>query len=106
MTKVAAGLPSTIRDLLSARLAPIAEAERQLLQAAAVLGRSFDLDVLQATSGRTSEETLAGVEGLVARGLVREAPAQRAGATYDFDHEKLRELTYEATGSGPAEAAP
>jgi predicted ATPase len=93
-------LPAGVRDLLYARLAAATDAEKQLLQAASVLGRSFDLDDLQATSGRSADETLSGVERLVARGLLREGPEQRAGATYDFDHDKLRELTYEATSAG------
>jgi DNA-binding SARP family transcriptional activator/tetratricopeptide (TPR) repeat protein len=93
-------LPATVRDLLSARLAAVSDAQRQLLQAAAVLGRSFDLDVLQATSGRSADETLTGVEQLIARGLLREAAGQRNDAAYDFDHDKLRELTYEALGAG------
>jgi DNA-binding SARP family transcriptional activator/tetratricopeptide (TPR) repeat protein len=93
-------LPATIRDLLSARVAGVTDAERQLLQAAAVLGRSFDLDALQATSGRSSDETLAGVERMMERGLLREAPGQGTEEVYDFDHDKLRGLVYETTGAG------
>ncbi len=95
----ATALPATIRDLLSARVAGVTDAERQLLQAAAALGRSFDLDALQATSGRSLDETLSGVERLMERGLLREAPGQGAEEVYDFDHDKLRELVYETTGA-------
>lgn len=92
-------LPPTIRDLLAARLAPLSDAERQLLQAGAVLGRSFDLDVLQATSGRSAEETLSGLEDLVARGLIHEVAMRGPGVVYDFDHDKLRALICETTGA-------
>lgn len=96
---VADHLPPSIRDLLLDRLAPISDGERQLLQAAAVLGRSFDLDTLQATSGRSAEETMSGVEQLAARGLIHEAPTGDPAAVYDFDHDKLRSLVYETTGA-------
>jgi DNA-binding SARP family transcriptional activator len=95
-----AGLPPTIRDLLVARLAPLSDTERQLLQAGAVLGRSFDLDVLQGTSGRSTEETLSGLEDLVVRGLIHEVTTRGPGIVYDFDHDKLRGFIYETTSAG------
>lgn len=88
-----------IRDLLAARLAPVSDSERQLLQAAAVLGRSFDLDILQATSGRSAEETLTGIERLAARGLIHEAAPAGNTLVYDYDHDKLRSLVYETMGA-------
>lgn len=80
------------RGLLDGRLAGIGETSRQVLDAAATIGRAFDLDTLRRTSGRTSEETVSALEELVAHGLVRE----RDGA-YDFSHQKLREGVYEQT---------
>src|SRR4029079_19218415 len=41
-----------VRELLDARLDGVGEAASQLLAAAAVIGRSFDVDTLRATSGR------------------------------------------------------
>ncbi len=90
-------LPRGVRDLLAARLRGLGETERQLLQAAAVLGRSFDVDVLQAISGRTAEETLGSLDRLAARGLIHELAGTGPVLLYDFDHEKLRSLIYEET---------
>ncbi len=84
--------PPPTRGLLDGRLAGVGETSRQVLDAAATIGRAFDLDTLRRTSGRSSEETVGALEELVAHGLVRE----RDGA-YDFSHQKLREGVYEQT---------
>ncbi len=86
-------LPRGARDLLHARLAGIGEASWQLLSAAASIGRAFDLDVLREASGRSEEEAIAGLEGLVARGLLKELP----NVQYDFSHDKLRAVVGEET---------
>lgn len=90
-------LPGGVRDLLRARLAGASETGRQLLSAAAVIGRSFDFDTLREASGRTEEETLKTLEELNARGLIKESPAETV--RYDFAHEKLRELAYTETSA-------
>jgi len=91
-------VPRGVTDLLRARLDAVGETARQALQAAAVIGRSFDLEALQATSGRSDEEAASALEALTRRAIVREV-AEDAGATprYDFTHEKLRGLVYDET---------
>jgi predicted ATPase/DNA-binding SARP family transcriptional activator len=97
-------LPEGVRGLLHSRLAMIDPAKggvddagRQLLGAAAVIGRSFDFDTLQVASGRSDEETVAGLESLIARGLVHEVGGGDGALTYDFGHDKLRALVYDET---------
>lgn len=85
-------LPASIRELLAAKLAALGEIGQQVLAAAAVLGRSFEFELAQATSGRSEEETLAALEELLARGLVHEV-----NNGYDFSHDQLRRMTYEQT---------
>lgn len=89
----------SVRDLLYTRLHSASPAGQQMLQAAAVLGRSFDLETVQAISGRSEEETITTLEALVAQRLLTEAAgdARLAGPAYDFNHEKLRTLAYEET---------
>ena len=65
-------LPAGARELLLARLDPVSETGRQVLAAAAVIGRSFEVDTVRAASGRGDEETVGALEELVRRGLVRE----------------------------------
>lgn len=96
-------MPPSVHDLLSNRLADTDETERQLLQTAAVIGRSFDYDTLWQASGRSEDEVIGGLERLLARGLVRELADDdqdnRAAGDlrYDFAHQQLRALVYEAT---------
>jgi DNA-binding SARP family transcriptional activator/Tfp pilus assembly protein PilF len=85
-------LPAGARELLLARLDAVGETARQVLAAAAVIGRSFDVGTVRAASGRSEEETVGALEELVGRGLVREGSFD-----YDFGHERLRTLVYEET---------
>jgi DNA-binding SARP family transcriptional activator len=86
-------MPVEVRDLLQARLGGIGPVARQVLGAAAVIGRSFDLETVRAASGRGDEEAVGALEELTAQGLVRELPGTEPA--YDFSHQKLRELVYE-----------
>jgi len=61
-----------------------------------VIGRSFDVRLVQGASGRSEDETIEAVEELVRRGLVRELVSAPNGAL-DFAHAKLRDAAYEAT---------
>jgi tetratricopeptide (TPR) repeat protein len=89
-------LPSGVRSLLGARLAGLGDLAFQLLGAAAVIGRSFDLDTVRDASGRSEEEAVGALEELVAHGVVRELAAPEPA--YDFSHQKLRALVYEEIG--------
>lgn len=93
-------MPASVRDLLHARLAPITEIARQLLQTAAIIGRSFDLETLREASGRGDEEIVTALEQLAAHRLICELPSGDVSQApaYDFGHEKLRELIYQETG--------
>jgi DNA-binding SARP family transcriptional activator len=95
-------LPAGVRELLRSRLDLAGDAGRQLLQTAAVIGRSFTFDTLREASGRTQEETISTLEMLIARGLIREAAlsleqADARSLSYDFSHDKVRSLVYVET---------
>jgi len=92
-------LPGGVRNLLQARLARVDDTGWQLLSTAAVIGRSFDFDALHAASGRSDDETVGGLEALMAAGLVNELAGAPGGGgpAYDFTHEKLRTLVYDET---------
>ena len=88
-------LPTQVRSVLDARLGGLGDAARQVLGAAAAIGRSFDLDTVRHASGRSDEETVGALEELIARGIVREVSGP--DPAYDFSHQKLRALVYEQT---------
>ena len=92
-------IPTTVKEVLRARLAPLDPAAMQLLAAAAVIGRSFDFDTVRETSGRSEDEAVTALEGLLHDGLVEEVGHKdRPGMlTYDFTHEQVRKLVLEET---------
>ncbi len=85
-----------VTALLQARIAALTEIGRQVLSAAAVIGRSFDPALVQAASGRSDDETVAALEELGRRGLVREirtvAPDD---LRLDFTHGRIRDVAYD-----------
>ena len=85
------------RDLLRSRLAQVSEEGWQLMTTAAVVGRSFQFDLLRETSGRSDEEAVGALEELIALGLVEEVQSGQGAQPlpYDFSHEKLRTFVYE-----------
>jgi DNA-binding SARP family transcriptional activator len=88
-------VPAGIRALLQARLAALSEVATQVVGAAAIIGRSFDLDVVRLVSGRSDDETVAALEELSRRGIVLEAAGE--SGSYDFAHARLRDVTLEDT---------
>jgi len=91
--------PASVRELLYSRLQAVSETGKQLLGAAAVIGRSFDFDILREVSGRGEEEAVNALEELIAQGLVEEVDVSvnERALKYDFSHERLRSLVYEET---------
>jgi predicted ATPase len=84
-------VPSAVRDLIQARIGGLSEADRILLDMAAVQGFEFDADLLAKTCDRKIVEvlqTLARIER--SSGVVR-----GAGPAYRFDHHQIQEVIYE-----------
>jgi len=94
-------LPRSVQAILHERISSVGETAGQVLAAASVIGRSFDLAIVRQASGRSEEETVDALEELMRRGLVREASgAPAAPIRYDFSHGRLRDAAYEATSFG------
>ena len=93
----AAALPESVQSLLASRVDRLAPADRSLLQAAAVIGRRFDPDLVIAVSGRqeTGEASFAAMETL---DLVRRD--ERSG-DYVFKHSLVRDALYSGLLTGP-----
>ena len=87
-------VPTGVLDLLEERIESISNLGVQVLSTAAVIGSSFSHQLLGAVSGRSPDETVQGLEELLTRRMIREAPE---ADTFDFDHEQLRNLAYART---------
>ena len=84
-------LPDALRESVRVRLRRLPQPMRRVLEAAAVLGRRFDFATLAAVSGEAGLVLLEMVEALIQRQLLRETGD---GESYDFSHDKVREVVY------------
>lgn len=89
-------LPEALRDSVRERLARVTQAERALLDVAAVLGRRFDFETLLGLTRLPEALFLSSIDMLVKRRLLRE---DQQGGFYDFSHDKVREVVYRDIGS-------
>ncbi|HEV2776287.1 MAG TPA: AAA family ATPase [Solirubrobacteraceae bacterium] len=88
-------MPVDIQGFLTARLDALGAVSRQVLGAAAAIGRSFDLATVRDASGRGEDELISALDELLAQDVVREVGGSEP--SYDFSHEKLRSLVYRET---------
>jgi len=88
-------LTDSVQQAIRDRLARLDASPRQVLEAGAVLGYRFTLELLQATSARLEEEVVDAVEILLARQLFSEQEQN-----YVFNHEIIRTLIYRDLSSG------
>ena len=84
-------LPSTLADLIERRLSDLDAHARAVVQAASVLGRELDGDVLMATAAQGDATGMVAIETLRLRQILEEA----AGGRLRFVHDKIREITYD-----------
>ncbi len=91
----APAMPPGVRGVLESRLAAASEIGVQVLAAASVIGRPFDLELVRDVSGRSDEETVAALEELVRRGIVAVN-----GEMHAFRHELWRRVAYEQASPG------
>ena len=86
-------VPVGVRDVLRRRLARLPAQTGTLLMVAAVAGRGFGLDLVEAVTGLEDEAALDAAEAAVLAGLVLED--DRAAGRYRFAHALVRETIYE-----------
>ena len=86
-------LPGSLHDLLQVRMEGLSASAASLLELACVLGREFELDLLESLEPRQGSAAVGGevmdLEELVARQILVEGGYRR----YRFVHDKLREAT-------------
>jgi DNA-binding SARP family transcriptional activator len=86
-------VPAGVRDVLRARLARLPAQTSTFLMVAAVAGRGFDLDLVEAVTGLDDEAALDAAEAALLAGLVIED--DRAAGRYRFAHVLVRETIYQ-----------
>ena len=86
------GVPEGVREVIGRRLARLSEPCNRVLGLAAVVGREFDLPVLQALAGLPEDRLLDVLDEALAARLVQEAPG--VAGRYAFTHALVRETLY------------
>ena len=90
------GLPRTLQALVSRRLDSLIDTSRALLQAASVLGREVEIDVLCALALSVGAAADEGEFEQILRNLVVRQVLETTAGAVRFVHDKLREITYES----------
>jgi class 3 adenylate cyclase/tetratricopeptide (TPR) repeat protein len=86
-------LPATVQAVIGARIDWLAQPERDLLQTAAIIGKEFQLAVLQSVAETGPAEVEAILARLCSAGLLqtRDGPD---GRSYSFRHPLIQEVAY------------
>ncbi len=86
-------LPESVQAAVQARLQLLSPISRQVLDAGAVLGASFNIELLRLVAGRSHAEIFTALEELVLRLLLVEGSQE-----YRFIHEIIRQHVEESLG--------
>jgi hypothetical protein len=85
-------VPPSVEDAIADRLRPLSKLEREVLDAAAVIGRRCRYLTLLRLTGRSEDEVLKGLDGLMAQDLLRDSAGEVE--SLEFQHNKVREVVY------------
>jgi tetratricopeptide (TPR) repeat protein len=83
-------LTPRVQAVIRSRLGQLSETAREVVSAAATLGREFTIDTLAPTADISVEEAIRALDELWRTRLVRDGEL----GTYDFSHDKIREVAY------------
>jgi ATP/maltotriose-dependent transcriptional regulator MalT len=89
-------LPSSLRDVLLARVETLPEASQELIGVAGIGGRVVEHDALVAVAGRADDGVAADLRALVDAGLLVPTRALDDDDAYSFRHALLQEAVCEA----------
>jgi len=87
-------IPTTLQDSLNARLDNLSDV-KHIVQAAAVIGRNFDYEILAAAASLDSEQLDSALRKLELAGLIH-ALGTAPTATFTFKHALVRDTAYQS----------
>jgi len=90
-------LPESVRDVIERRVERLGEETLEVLRIAAVIGRSFSLELLCATSDLGESELLDHLEAAVAASVLAESSEQVG--QFRFPHTLINQTIYEGVGA-------
>jgi ABC-type oligopeptide transport system substrate-binding subunit/DNA-binding SARP family transcriptional activator len=93
LSREALPLPASVGELIQARTDRLEDDTQDALKIAAVLGREFDFDLLNAVWGRGEDATLEALDRMLRQRLIDEGLGTTA-RDYAFSHHKIQEAIY------------
>jgi len=90
------GLPQSVRDVIDRRVERLGESAREVLTTAAVIGRSFDVDLLARLVHVDEATLLDQLDAAVVASVLSESPEEVG--RFSFAHALINEALYEALG--------
>jgi DNA-binding CsgD family transcriptional regulator len=87
------GTPESVREVVSQRLARLADGTGELLELAATAGGEFGFDVVRRAANVTDAELLERLDEAVRSGMIEELPSR--ALAYRFAHELVRRALYD-----------
>jgi class 3 adenylate cyclase/tetratricopeptide (TPR) repeat protein len=87
------GLPQSVRDVVGRRIERLGEELRHILMIAAVIGRTFDLELLTRLLDQDEDEILDALDTALEASVVTESP-ERVGR-FSFSHALINNTLYE-----------
>jgi eukaryotic-like serine/threonine-protein kinase len=94
-TPVEMRIPDGLRDVIGKRLSRLSESCNKVLAVAAVIGRDFQLEVLQRVAGAGDDELFAALEEARKMAVVEERTGVGARVSYRFAHAFFRQTLYD-----------
>ena len=96
-TPVEMRIPDGLRDVIGKRLSGLSESCNKVLSVAAVIGRDFQMEVLQKVAGMTDDELFGALEEARKAAVIEERTGAGAKVNYRFAHAFFRQTLYEET---------
>jgi tetratricopeptide (TPR) repeat protein len=94
-TPVEMRIPDGLRDVIGKRLSSLSESCNKVLSVAAVIGRDFNLEVLQNVSGLSDDDLFKSLEEARKAAVIEERTGTGAIVNYRFAHAFFRQTLYE-----------
>jgi tetratricopeptide (TPR) repeat protein len=96
-TPVEMRIPDGLRDVIGKRLSGLSELCNKVLSVAAVIGRDFQMEVLQKVAGMSDDELFGALEEARKAAVIEERMGAGAKVNYRFAHAFFRQTLYEET---------
>jgi len=94
-TPVEMRIPDGLRDVIGKRLSGLSESCNKVLSVAAVIGRDFQMEVLQKVAGMSDDELFGALEEARKAAVIEERTGAGAKVNYRFAHAFFRQTLYE-----------